>query len=70
LKFASAAVLGDELDRLPGRMRSSFPEIADEVFWKLYAAASPFSLLHVTGFYNISLLSGLLSLHQLEVSEA
>jgi hypothetical protein len=53
LKFASAAVLGDELDRLPGRMRSSFPEIADEVFWKLYAAASPFSLLHVTGFYNI-----------------
>ncbi len=45
--------VGDKINELPGRMRASFPEITDELFWTLYATASRFSLLHVTGFYNV-----------------
>jgi hypothetical protein len=44
---------GQSLEHIPGRRRESFPEITDDVFWGLYAIASPFSLLHVTGFYNV-----------------
>ena len=51
VKLASAYVTG--IDVLPGRKRESFPEITDEIFWTIYGVASPFSLLHVTGFYNI-----------------
>ena len=29
-----------------------FPEIKDELFWRLYEVARPYSLVHVTGFYN------------------
>jgi len=50
---STCIVLGEDLDRLPGRMRANFPEITDELFWQLYSTASPFSLLHVTGFYNV-----------------
>jgi O-methyltransferase len=54
LKLASAYTsLGDDLDRIPGRTPASFPEITDPVFWRMYAAASPFSLLHISGFYNV-----------------
>jgi hypothetical protein len=54
MKFASEYLpTGQRLDRMPGRRREDFPEITDEVFWELYAIASPFSLLHVTGFYNV-----------------
>jgi hypothetical protein len=38
---------------LPGRRRDSFPEIVDEQFWQLYDRASPYSLVHVTGFYKV-----------------
>jgi len=41
------------IDNLPGRKRANFPEIVDDVFWELYAISSPFSLLHVPGFYNL-----------------
>ncbi len=34
-------------------MRANYPEITDELFWELYATAAPFSLLHITGFYNV-----------------
>ncbi len=54
MKFSWAYLsIGDKINELPGRMRASFPEITDELFWSLYATASPFSLLHVTGFYNV-----------------
>jgi hypothetical protein len=54
MKLASAYLaMGDELDRLPGRVRANFPEITDETFWQLYQIAAPFSLLHITGFYNL-----------------
>lgn len=32
--------VGDKINELPGRMRASFPEITDELFWTLYATAS------------------------------
>jgi len=51
VRAVSAYVTG--IDQLPGRRRESFPEITDEKFWEFYHIASPFSLLHVSGFYNI-----------------
>jgi hypothetical protein len=45
-KFAS-------IDNLPGRKRANFPEIVEQEFWELYEKSSPFSLLHVPGFYNL-----------------
>jgi hypothetical protein len=42
-----------EIDRIPWRQRSNFPEITDEEFWDIYAIASRYSIVHVTGFYNI-----------------
>lgn len=41
------------IDALPGRVRAHFPSIRDELFWDLYTRASPFSLVHITGFYNV-----------------
>jgi hypothetical protein len=50
---SQVTALGDKIDELPQRMRSSFPDIQDELFWRLYKAASKYSLLHVTGFLNL-----------------
>jgi O-methyltransferase len=41
------------IDDHPLRRRSSFPELTDEVFWDEYERAKPFSMLHVTGFWNL-----------------
>jgi len=41
------------VNELPGRTRANFPEIVDPLFWQVYGNASRFSLLHVTGFYNL-----------------
>ena len=54
MRYAREATeLGDRIDDLPERRRASFPEIQDETFWLLYSVASKYSLLHVTGFYNL-----------------
>ncbi len=45
--------LGDKINDMPERLRVNFPEIQDETFWELYTIASRYSLLHVTGFYNL-----------------
>ena len=42
-----------KIDSVPGRKKANFPEITDEVFWNCYELASPFSLVHVTGFFNV-----------------
>ena len=41
------------IDDLPTRKRENFPEIQDPVFWSFYEKARRFSLVHVTGFYNV-----------------
>src|SRR6187549_3104024 len=41
------------IDDLPTRKRENFPEIQDPVFWSFYEKARKFSLVHVTGFYNV-----------------
>lgn len=41
------------IDDLPTRQRTSFPEIRDETFWAFYERARRYSLVHVTGFYNV-----------------
>jgi hypothetical protein len=41
------------IDSMPSRSRASFPEIADEMFWEFYGWAAPYSMVHVTGFYNV-----------------
>ena len=54
MRYASEATdLGAKIDDMPERRRESFPEIQDEHFWQIYAVASKYSLLHVTGFYNL-----------------
>jgi hypothetical protein len=54
MKFAKDTSTNlSNMDKLPGRMRQSFPSIRDELFWSLYAKASPFSMVHITGFYNV-----------------
>ena len=45
--------LGIKINDMPERRRESYPELKDELFWKLYGVASKYSLLHVTGFYNL-----------------
>ena len=42
-----------QLDELPSRLPENFPEIVDSGFWEFYAQASPFSMVHVTGFFNL-----------------
>jgi O-methyltransferase len=51
--FRFAKQLVGQIDTLPTRQRRHFPELKDPVFWKFYELCSPFSLVHVTGFYNI-----------------
>ncbi len=41
------------IERLPARQRATFPEIQDDAFWDHYEVAKRFSLIHVTGFYNV-----------------
>ncbi len=41
------------LDDHPLRQRKSFPELDDDVFWSEYELAKPYSMLHVTGFWNL-----------------
>ncbi len=41
------------IDDHPLRRRTSFPELDDEGFWAEYERAKPFSMLHVTGFWNL-----------------
>lgn len=40
------------IDTMPTRMRSSYPEILGEEFWDCYHLAAPYSMVHVTGFYE------------------
>jgi O-methyltransferase len=41
------------IDTLPARRRGNFLSIKDELFWEFFEKASPFSLVHVAGFYNV-----------------
>jgi O-methyltransferase len=41
------------IDNSEGRKRINFPEIEDPLFWNLYGTCARFSLLNVTGFYNL-----------------
>lgn len=41
------------IDALPERQRSTYPEIQSDQFWRLYDICSKYSMLHVTGFYNL-----------------
>lgn len=40
------------IDTLPTRMQSSYPEIREDDFWDAYRIASPYSMVHITGFYQ------------------
>ncbi|MGH6741936.1 MAG: TylF/MycF/NovP-related O-methyltransferase, partial [Bradyrhizobium sp.] len=51
--FRFAKQLVGIIDTLPTRQQRHFPELKDPVFWKFYHLCSPFSLVHVTGFYNV-----------------
>jgi hypothetical protein len=42
-----------EIDKMPSRRRESFTDIHDEDFWRLYDIGKQFSMIHVTGFFNI-----------------
>src|SRR6516164_979093 len=41
------------IDELPTRQRSAYPEIEDELFWEYYHSCKDYSMVYVTGFYNI-----------------
>lgn len=41
------------IDEMPSRQRECHPEIKDEVFWSFYEKSKDFSMIHVTGFYNV-----------------
>ena len=51
MKFARDLV--PRIDRLHTRKRETYPEIEDTQFWECYERCRPYSLLHVTGFYNL-----------------
>jgi len=51
MRYANEALPG--IDAHPHRQRASFPEIQDEKFWGMYTICSRYSLLHITGFYNL-----------------
>jgi O-methyltransferase len=53
MSFSRALDLVPTIDQLPGRRRETFPEISDESFWQLYERCKDYSLVHVTGFYNV-----------------
>lgn len=52
-RFERAEDLFPQVHLLATRQRKSYPEIADETFWRMYEAASPYSLVHVPGFFNL-----------------
>jgi hypothetical protein len=37
---SQVTALGDKIDEIPQRMRSTFPDIREELFWDLYKTAS------------------------------
>lgn len=41
------------IDELATRQRENFPEIEDPLFWSFYERSRAYSLVHVTGFYNV-----------------
>lgn len=41
------------IEELGVRKRESYPDIIEDDFWLLYDRAKKYSMLHVTGFYNI-----------------
>lgn len=45
--------LRPDIENAKTRQRTSYPEITDPEFWEAFEIAKPFSMLHVTGFYNI-----------------
>jgi hypothetical protein len=46
--------LYSHIDEMPTRQIASFPELWEEkAFWQFYEQSKPFSLLHVSGFYNL-----------------
>jgi hypothetical protein len=51
MRFARDLVPG--IDDIPTRQRASFPEIEDVTFWSYYNQCKDYSLVHVTGFYNV-----------------
>ena len=42
-----------QYELLTAHAQSAFPEIPDELFWKLYASSSPYSLLGQAKFFNL-----------------
>jgi O-methyltransferase len=51
MQFARDAA--PHIDQLPTRRRENFPEIEDATFWEFYERCRDYSLVHVTGFYNV-----------------
>lgn len=41
------------IDESLRRRQEEFPEIQDPAFWTLYHQCKPYSMLHITGFYNL-----------------
>ncbi|MEI9927685.1 MAG: TylF/MycF/NovP-related O-methyltransferase [Sphingomonas sp.] len=42
-----------QIDDSPTRRKENFPDIRDPMFWEFYAIGKRYSMLHVTGFFNI-----------------
>ena len=42
-----------EIDELATRKRENYPEITDDDFWRFFELAAPYSMVHITGFYNV-----------------
>jgi O-methyltransferase len=45
--------LRPNIEQEPFRKRARFPEIVEEDFWQAFELAKPYSMLAITGFYNI-----------------
>jgi O-methyltransferase len=45
--------LHSTLHLIGSRQRSTFPEIEGDEFWQSHEIASPFSMVHIPGFYNV-----------------
>ena len=41
------------IEDIGGRKRENFPDIVDDDFWCLYDIGKKYSMVHVTGFYNV-----------------
>jgi O-methyltransferase len=42
-----------DIDASNSRQQKNFPEIKDPDFWRFYETSKPYSMLHITGFFNI-----------------